>query len=436
MTRRTFGELRKDLLLDYPFFGFVACSMKPVEDPRVTRVAMKGNAVHYNPTWLTTARHDETLAHIVDVSLHRVLAHVVRRGQRDPETWFRACHMVNGAMMEAGGLKVPPELKCPPEFVGKSVDYIYNRLSRARQEGQGQGGNSSGTEASKSSGARSTPHPQDSNHDGEKSDRRDAAGSGDPQAEDQNGDGSEANHDHSHGEGPCDCVLADRGAEMSPAELISQGQIVLTQAAALAKGRGHLPAALQSAVLEITHPRRDWESELRRFFDEAIRDDYTWQRPNRRYLGSDFILPAIDGRRASLLVVIKDTSGSVSDEMVSRFWAIAKEIISEVKFDRLLAISCDAAVQHVTEFSAGELPPAGALRHGCGGTDFRPPFDLLKKTGEVPTCLLYLTDMNGSFPDVEPEYPVIWLSIREEDKDHATRRDPPFGELIPLDLPA
>ena len=49
---------------------------------------------------------------------------------------------------------------------------------------------------------------------------------------------------------------------------------------------------------------------------------------------------------------------------------------------------------------------------GGGGTRFEPVFDHIAADTEhdTPECLIYLTDGLGSFPDREPDYPVLWAS--------------------------
>ena len=50
---------------------------------------------------------------------------------------------------------------------------------------------------------------------------------------------------------------------------------------------------------------------------------------------------------------------------------------------------------------------------GGGGTDFRPVFDYIKNNSINPACMLYLTDMYGSFPQEAPQYPVLWCATSD-----------------------
>src|ERR1019366_680109 len=79
-------------------------------------------------------------------------------------------------------------------------------------------------------------------------------------------------------------------------------------------------------------------------------------------------------------------------------------------------------VQKVETYLAGE--PVHLNPVGGGGTDFGPCFDWLEEQGIRPQTLVFLTDLCGTFPETEPEYPVLWASTE--------RRQAPFGSVIPM----
>jgi predicted metal-dependent peptidase len=118
-----------------------------------------------------------------------------------------------------------------------------------------------------------------------------------------------------------------------------------------------------------------------------------------------------------------DCSGSISDKLLSRFSAEVNAIAAETRPELVRVLYCDAAIQRVDEFAAGEqieLNPAGG-----GGTDFRPVFAYLEERQIEPRCLIFLTDLGGSFPHDTPSYPVIWAATSE--------RTAPFGETVAID---
>ena len=42
-----------------------------------------------------------------------------------------------------------------------------------------------------------------------------------------------------------------------------------------------------------------------------------------------------------------------------------------------------------------------------------------------PACLVYLTDLQGTFPDKPPDYPVLWVTT--------TDQEAPWGETVRLE---
>ena len=71
-------------------------------------------------------------------------------------------------------------------------------------------------------------------------------------------------------------------------------------------------------------------------------------------------------------------------------------------------------------------PSADAVHKPCGGggTDFRPAFDAVQTWEEPPVCIIYLTDLAGTFPEQDPGIPTLWVTGRSD------AREVPFGELL------
>jgi len=200
-------------------------------------------------------------------------------------------------------------------------------------------------------------------------------------------------------------------------------------AADAAKSQGKLPAELARLVEEILNPKVPWAEKLRTsVFKCAGRDSTTWTKPHRRRLiVQGVIMPSYTGFAAGHIVFVVDTSGSMSDPEIAQGLGECDSILADCKPEYVTLIGCDAAVNSRVELYTGDslkdTPPALG---GGGGTSFIPPFELLAEEGIVPACLVYFTDMYGSFPD-DPGYPVIWCSTSED-------QVAPFGETIFVEL--
>jgi predicted metal-dependent peptidase len=107
-----------------------------------------------------------------------------------------------------------------------------------------------------------------------------------------------------------------------------------------------------------------------------------------------------------------DTSGSIGEDDIQLFMSETLGILRSRKVRKLRLLSCDADVSLDEELDIWDELPAGLK--GGGGTDFRPVFESLSEGDELPTCLIYFTDLMGTFPEERPAYPVLWLTPTEE----------------------
>jgi predicted metal-dependent peptidase len=228
--------------------------------------------------------------------------------------------------------------------------------------------------------------------------------------------------DDDSGDDALDEVLEPTDNADSQAQAV-EWQIAAVQAATAAKSQGTLPGAIQRLVEDIIEQKVDWKSALRAFMTERAKDDYSWARPNRRYLSAGLYLPGMYSEAMGEVCVAIDTSGSIDQHTLNAFGAEIKAIVESAKPVMTRVIYCDAAVNHVDEFTQEQ--ELAFKMHGGGGTDFRPPFDLIEQQGHKPACMVYLTDGYGPFPP-EPPYPTLWVCT--------TDVVAPFGRTIPIKL--
>jgi predicted metal-dependent peptidase len=92
----------------------------------------------------------------------------------------------------------------------------------------------------------------------------------------------------------------------------------------------------------------------------------------------------------------------------------------------LEVLYADAEVTGRAIYTAADLP----LRlepKGGGGTSFAPALATLCEADEPPACIVYLTDLRGSFPEDPPPMPVIWLVFGRplQERPRSTLRNTP-----------
>lgn len=364
-TRKKLVSARTALVLDQPFFGALALRLALREDPGCKTAWVDGRTLAYNPVWLEGLNHEEVVGLVAHEVMHCAAGHPWRRDARDPRKWNVACDLAINQILADAGFRLPPGGLLDSALAsGKSAEWIYDRLPEDL-DGEGPGE------------VRDAPDP---------------------------------------GQSPGD------GDQEVPTE--ADWQVAVQQAAQAAKMRGKLPAGMERFAAARARSGPDPRSVLARFVQEAARADYSWARPNRRYLAAGLYLPSLWSEELGPIVIAVDTSGSVDDVLLAKFTAWVRAVVEDMRPRRTHVMYADAAVARQQVFERDEpleIHPAGG-----GGTDFRPVFQAAAELDEPAICLIYLTDLDGAFPAQAPEYPVLWLT---PDPD----RRAPFGETVWLE---
>lgn len=204
--------------------------------------------------------------------------------------------------------------------------------------------------------------------------------------------------------------------------LAAELQQELKQAAMAAQARGKLPADMKRIVDELTEVHTPWFDILERYMVNIAANDYSWQRPSRRFVGSDIYMPSVRSiGTMGPMVFVTDTSGSIGVDDLKIAGGHVDRIIEQAVPEILYDVYCDARINKVRELLPEDRP--FELQYvGGGGTNFKPPFRWVEDNGIKPDVLVYFTDLDGDFPDEEPDYPVIWLAT--------TEASVPWGEVI------
>lgn len=157
----------------------------------------------------------------------------------------------------------------------------------------------------------------------------------------------------------------------------------------------------------LENPVVDWRRHFRGAIKRAVAaestgSEYTYSRPSRRRV-TGVVLPG--GKHPSPTVaVIVDTSGSMSDELLSEAWT---EVISclravGVRSERLRIYAGDVGAIRFKSSIANRVPLLGG-----GGTDIAESIRQVLNVSLKPDLVLVLTDGYTPWPDKPPKRPVI-----------------------------
>ncbi|HEM7888239.1 vWA domain-containing protein [Burkholderia cepacia] len=403
------AKQRTALVLDHPFVGALSLRLEVREDPSCDAFWTDGETLGYNPAYASGLSDLEVRGVLAKGVWHVANGHCWRRGYRDPAGWDEACTFAVASIVLGAGLRLPPSVVVDPRFVGRSAEEIYGMRLHERQQERRKSRSSSNTGESRSadSGQPSAV----------------AAGDGLPQSSGASEMQSSADDHPSNTPQTCCEVRQHTGPDKAAKE--AEWKVAVLQAAKAAQACGKFGGSLQAAVAQAVAAVVDWRSLLHRFAQDAAPTDYTWAQPNRRYLHLGMYLPSLNEPAVGDAVFVRDASGSVWDETQAQFAAEILAVADAVRPRRLIVMDCDVRVTQVQVFERGEPVELARLKGG-GGTSFIDPFRRIKGEEIEPAFLVYLTDMEGTFPSEEPAYPVLWASTTPLMR----ARRAPFGETI------
>ncbi len=179
------------------------------------------------------------------------------------------------------------------------------------------------------------------------------------------------------------------------------------------KGKGDAPAGMKRWIEKLRKSKVRWERIFHRYVGQALaKDDYSFTRVNKRFIGQGMYLPDMRSHIIGNVVIAVDTSGSIGRNCLEQFAAEIAKIGHLV--DEITAMTCDAQVHEVVKIKRFENFIKKLQMKGGGGTDFRPVFNKVKEMKMQPELLIYLTDAYGSFPEKQPQYPVLWCVTCED----------------------
>jgi predicted metal-dependent peptidase len=391
---RRLRKARTTLLLDHPFFGSLLFRLKGRESRSIKTMATDGISLFYNPDFVDTLNAATLCGVLAHEVMHPGLQHHVRRSGRNPKSWNEACdYAINPILLDAG-LHLPEGILVDDRFREMSAEQIYNQLQTEAEQEPGDQDDMQENEGDETASPHASP-----------------VDSGEPSAPITEGGVGQV----------LDAPVADEETPTAE-ELAREWSVAVNQAVTLAKQAGKVPAGMDRSLDGAAEAAVDWRELLRRAWSETTPADYSWMRPNRRHIWTGLYLPGVVREGVGEVAIAVDCSGSVNSRQLSLFEAEVRSILEGQRPQRVYVLYFDAIVHKVETFEAGQRVSLNPV--GGGGTEFGPCFEWLEVHGVRPQTLVFLTDLFGSFPDSEPDYPVLWASTGG--------RRAPFGLVVPM----
>ena len=397
---------RMRLLLKYGFYGLLLMHMRFGLDENCPTAYTDSERIAFNPSFLERLSNPELDFVMMHEILHVVLRHCQRRGDREPMRDNIACDIVvnsnilyscgmdlNSITIRGFGVQMhlAPDGKEGYEYTAEEVYQMLPPMSD-----QGKSINFPGGPKKRGGGGKRTANRggwDDHTHWREKE-------------EDDEDDENDVND-----------LWVKRFEDACEAVSIRDPD----------NHHGTMPLFAKRLWGELRRAQTDWRVILNDFVQEEI-CDYSFSPPDRRFDETPFFLPDYNEKeeRPEDILFMIDTSGSMSDEMITAAYSEVKGAIDQ--FDGKLR-------GWLGFFDAGIIEPVPfeneeefRLIHaaGGGGTSFKIIFEYVAQymCDKKPACIIILTDGYAPFPDVKLTngIPVLWL-INNEDVT------PPWGKI-------
>lgn len=352
-TEMKLKSARVRLVTKHPFFGALLLRTPLEATTRVPTAAVdKHGHVMINPEFVDKLSTDEVEFLLAHEVMHVAFAHLARRGNRDAGVWNYVNDAIINDMLEDEG-------------VGRMIEGAV-RLSDAKE------------------------HSSEELYEMYKNQ---------PKAK-------EPSVGDLMGEAP------DGGSATRQA--IAQAKANLSSARTLAKMSGRLSSGLDRVVGGEIASKVPWYTALERYFTASADQHTSWSRPNRRYLRTAYLprresMPSMDE-----VVIGIDTSGSITDEDLQKYFGHLNAIISQVNPKKVHVVYADDRVQKVDTYTRDDYPLKPGEPKGLGGTDMCEVVRWCNDNAPDAKLCVIFTDGYTPLPSAdEVRVPLIWVCTTE-----------------------
>jgi len=392
------------LAFEVPFFGSCALSVGTLATDQIPTAATDGKTILYNPKFVESLTEFQTVGLICHEVMHIILQHCQQFEIKDPKLCNIAMdYIINDSLIYEQNMSLPEDgiWDTARSFKNMTWQQVYRILEdiqkkeKEEESGEGEGYNAKNGPANKAKISE----------------------------ENQREIGKvlkEANPEH---------VKASDLSDAELEELKQDIERITVKAAQDAENMGKpgsIPGSIRDLINEIRDSKIPWEEFVFTTMQTRFPDDYSYRRPNKKYLDQGLYMPTVESTRIKRLAFAFDTSGSVSRDELITFFSESNFLIEHFRPESVLLMSADYEVAEVIELEEGETIADGFWFKGGGGTCFRPVFNYIEENDLEIDQLIYFSDMyvnKHNFPDKHPDYDVIWVST-------GANYNVPFGEIV------
>lgn len=338
------------------FYTTILFSLKQTITEELPTAATDGCNLLINPQFFYDLSPNKRLTLLAHEVLHVALDHMHRVGKRDHQLWnIAGDYVINGHLAKAG-YELPDGGLLDRKYDGMTTEQVYDLLDKKSEQ--------------------------------EKQSIITKMGSGigaDIQYPDQ----------------------AEPGKAVTKDEVTEIILRASTQAQAMGQDPGSLPGEIAIQLQRTLNPPLPWYTILQNYLTEFNKDDYSFRRPNRRFL-PHYYLPTAHSKAICNIAAFVDSSSSVSDSDFDDFITKVAEVQKVLQPKKITVVAFDTRIKSVQELTENDDPFRKLKFAGRGGTQIAPVHKWIAE--HKPTVTLIFTD--GEFQQhapIDPRCPIVWL---------------------------
>ncbi len=343
----------------HPFFCSFLYDLKLIEDHTIETACTNGKTLKFNPVWIESLDRKSLMFVVLHEAGHIFLKSHLRQGNRNTEKWNVATDYAINQFLLDYGYNIPSDCIYDEQYKGKTAEKIYSLL------------------------------PDDEKQQQEQQGKKD------------------------YGQSEQDNTQSQEQVEQLENEIDQKA----LQAVQLAQIAGNENGFLKQYIENLTKPVIAWQELLKNYFDQFTKNDYTWTKPNTRYLSSGFILPSLQSKEIGKINCFLDCSGSVNLNLFNKFVTELKDISKEYNTTIDLIIFDTRVYQVINDYQSSEQ-----IHISGGGTNYTCISDYLKESDDYSVSIIFTDGYCSSFGNEFEN--ALWIIYENNNFKN------PFGEMI------
>jgi len=409
---------------DCPYWGILCMGMDLVEDKTgqysLGTMATDGKRIYWHRDFveqLSVPEAEFVLAHEAGIHkglLHHIrLADMKRYGDVDLSLFNKSADYVGNQILYDANIGKPPKgILLDSQFRDMELEKVYNLLRNAKKTQQD-------AQKQQKEGVEKEEDIESNTAQGNGPNQQ-------PEGTEKGKPDKPEDKQPIFGDDPGGCGGVIPPTDIDQQEMEQEAKAEVRKALQASEKAGNTPGGLKRIVGELLEPKMDWRSWLNEFAEVYARNDFSWRRPNKRYITQGLYLPEIRSTELGEVVLLIDASGSVSDAQLRELVTEGLGIVEAYAGATLQVIFFDTKATNPIEVMDREQIKSLNFGDLGGDTDYKPAFSKMEESQLSPVCVIVLTDgYCSSFPSF-CSFPVLWVINNK----HSFK--PPFGEVIQM----